>query len=652
MRYRLIPAKWKYAEHAAEGKPNPYIREGEFQESALRLYNRDGYNIYFFPNDSKDQNGIKDFFNNTHVDNFKWVMIDIDLKDGIYASTIEAVDKIKSFPLAPTVINTTGNGVHAFWRMKELDARNYVELQQKLITYFQSDESVYTILQLMRVPGYYNVKDKVNPKMVENLLHDPSAQYIVPDFAFLPELSTYRRGLVEAHLMPPEEKARLIELASTNLPEKFSKLLNRSDQIKDLFLCKYGEDRSSALWKLCHQLVKLSYTREEILCIAVNTEKGKEKGPEWVQKYIMNDIFTHDIRGNKVDMKWKTLKTIKDTPSVDNNTVFKLKTHQLCPFAYGYRPGDVLGLIGGSGAGKSTVCLNIIREIAEENPEFLHVYISLEMSQDEIFDKISKQITDDNILSKLILISNENDDGTHRDLSLQDIDDILSQIKNVTGLKIGVVVLDNINILDHGLSKNRVRTQDEHGSLKKICKDIKQVAKTQEVFWITQSQSSREKAGEGDIMIFQDAAYGTSKFENYCSFVITLWQPLKNQYAAMSKDEGISNRNLRVLALRYCKNRFQRAEDKVFPGEVGLLSYILETDKLVSMTEREMIAYHKYQPLAQEINKKSKKDRDIMVGEFAVPKAANGDDYEAVHKLRKEVFSDDNDEGGAKPTPQ
>jgi energy-coupling factor transporter ATP-binding protein EcfA2 len=653
----LIPAKWKKEEAKAQSKVPPKILEGEFNNNSLKLYNREGYNIYFFPNDSKTNNSKDGWFSGEDIDNFKWVFIDIDLKDKVYASITEAVDKIKSFELPANVINITGNGVHAFWRLEDLDAFNYVTLQQKLIIHFKSDPSIYTVLQLMRVPGYYNTKDQYNPKLVETIQQDMTKRYKVSDFGFLPELDALHKSLVETHLTPAAERVKRIELASTELPSRFTELLNRSEQVKDLFLCKFGEDRSSSLWRLCHMLVKMNYEREEILRVAINTDKGKEKGADWVQKYIMDDLFTHDIRGQKVNFQWRTLEEVKTKAATTvNSTVFKIPTTQLCPFDYGYRPGDVLGLIGGSGAGKSTVCLNIIREVAEANPDFVHVYISLEMSEEEIYDKVRKQVgATETILPKIIIISNENDDGTYRNLSLQDINDSLTQIKNVTGKAIGVVVLDNINIMDKGLRSKGGRESYENANLMQICKDIKEVARTQEVFWITQSQSSREKAGEGDLPLYQDAAYGTSKFENFCTFVITLWQPLKNQYGAIAQDDTISNRNLRVIALRYCKNRFQSVNDKALVGEIGLLKYDLVTDRFSKMDERDMIIYHKYEVLAKDINKKKKSERDMNIASFTIPTAAGKEEsakYDTIHKLRAEVFSDNNIEVTAKPTNQ
>ena len=48
-RYRLIPAIWKKEDHKKKNLDPPRILEGSFTSTELKVYNQEGYNIYFFP---------------------------------------------------------------------------------------------------------------------------------------------------------------------------------------------------------------------------------------------------------------------------------------------------------------------------------------------------------------------------------------------------------------------------------------------------------------------------------------------------------------------------------------------------------------------------------------------------------------------------
>src|SRR6185436_2856856 len=135
--------------------------------------NSKGYNIYFFPNHpSKDvyAGGIK-YLNGRNIDVFKFVFVDMDLKDGNYPSKEVFLETIGQFPLKPTMVVDSGNGIHAYWRISDLDRNSYVITQLALLKHFQTDDSVWTVLQLMRVPAYLNTKrhgDYVQAQILED----------------------------------------------------------------------------------------------------------------------------------------------------------------------------------------------------------------------------------------------------------------------------------------------------------------------------------------------------------------------------------------------------------------------------------------------------------------------------------------------------
>ena len=620
-RYRLIPSKWLKDRYTSADLSAPSIKEGYFTQEELDMYNREGYNIYYFPNGPIQDPGVR-FISYKNIDRFSFIFIDIDLKDMVYSTKQEAIDKLKSYTRIPTFIVDSGNGVHAYWRVSDLTKEAYVTLQLKLIQEFKSDPSVYTILQLMRLPKTYNVKVENDKKYVDTVLKS-EATYTVNDFNYLPPLNETQKGQLEAQLNPDKCKNFLTEV-SDSLPQKFQWLINRDQYIKDLFYIKAGDDRSSTLWKLTHELIKRRYTRQEILDVASKTPKVQDKGLKWYQEHVLKTALTHNIDGSKRKFGFKSLAEVVNSDSfLTDKPRLSLNFDKLDPFIYGFRQGDVEGLIGGSGSGKSTYCLNKIRLMAANNPDFIHVYVNLEMSSEEAGMKFQKQLSSmengDKLQNKLYLIDNQAEDGSFKNLSLEDIKNEIITLESITGEKVGCVVIDNINILDKGLKDSRSRETYENQTLMKVCKDMKAFARMLDIYLIMQSQTSREKAGElCNVPLYQDAAYGTSKFEAYCSYVTTIWQPLREVYPNIQVDWELSDyqQDCRLLALRYCKVRFQDKNDKIKPNDVVLLRYNIENDTLTDLNVDDQEVYNKYHPLAMELLKKKKREKETNIVHF------------------------------------
>ncbi len=78
---------------------------------------------------------------------------------------------------------------------------------------------------------------------------------------------------------------------------------------------------------------------------------------------------------------------------------------------------------------------------------------------------------------------------------------------------------------------------------------MKAFAEKTNTLLVMQSQTSREKAGNGDLELNKDAAFGTSVFENFCDYLITIWQPLKRMYA-----EGAPT----ITVFKFCKIRHKK----------------------------------------------------------------------------------------------
>jgi hypothetical protein len=139
-----------------------------------------------------------------------------------------------------------------------------------------------------------------------------------------------------------------------------------------------------------------------------------------------------------------------------------------------------------------------------------------------------------------------------------------------------------------------------------ICHAMKSFAINTNTLLVMQSQSSREKAGIGDLELNKDAAYGTIYFESYCDYLITLWQPLKRCHA----ERGCPT----VTAFKYCKIRHKKARLDVIQEDVPyFLLFDSEKEELRDLTQDEKISFDFF--LKKATNKR-KADRKTDIVEY------------------------------------
>jgi hypothetical protein len=185
----------------------------------------------------------------------------------------------------------------------------------------------------------------------------------------------------------------------------------------------------------------------------------------------------------------------------------------------------VIGLIAGSGVGKTAMALNAFEGFVHNNPDYDHFYVPLEQPPNEIADRWKTMCGDRTHLhDKVHVISNYADDGSFRHLSFDEIKDYLLKFQKETGRKVGAVVVDHIGAL------KKKGSDGENQDLMDICHSMKAFAIQTNTLLLMQSQTSREKAGIGDLELNKDAGYGTMYFEAYCDYVLCIWQPLKRCY--------------------------------------------------------------------------------------------------------------------------
>lgn len=597
MFYRLIKPLWGQDRIYKDGKwvknPNmvklikgPNILEGCFDEEFIAKKNKAGYNVYWFPNhpSSDIYSEEKKHLNGRDIDVFKYVFVDMDLKDGVYKSKEEFLEKLKAFPLKPTMTVNSGNGVHAYWAMTDLDRDTYCYAQMGLIEHFQTDPSIYTVMQLMRYPGFKNTKQ--HDKLKDVTLYDELCSGEEYSVSQLPEeifsISEAGQTSVQRHLDKLDGKIAVQIDSDVNLdelPDSFVDLLEKEEKIYDLFhrpVETYG-DRSGADLALANILFRKGFNIKEAIQVIGNSKKAISKG-----------IYRFEYARATVERAFKDNKEPKFEFATADQLEQEMEVGDL-KYANGpeffdclenrWQKGDILGLIAHTGVGKTTIALKIMRDMIENNPDNddVYVFFSLEMAAKKIVTRWLKLVGKNSKLSsRLIVISNLNDDRTSKEINLQDLVDFCKTIRQQTGKDIGAVTIDHLQeirpIIDMrrrptfgaenetGYSGNRSKVLSDVN----LCKQLRPLANALDTFLIILNQTTKERGGEGDIPLGVSAAYGSSNFEKICDYIITCWQPLRRVYHMTE---------LRVLAWQYAKIREQGPKDAVTVYRRNLLRY-------------------------------------------------------------------------------
>lgn len=628
MIYRVIAAKWAEANGSIPRVERSL--EGEFTFDELLAYNEKGYNCYYFPNypSSETYAGLpispttkrKRQVKGSDVDTFEWVFVDLDMKDfqnedpnrrHEYADKTQFIERVlTSDGLMPTMIVDSGNGVHAYWRTNGLDAKTFLRLNRRLCRHFHTDPAVSTLNQLMRVPNTLNVKDQENYKLAEVLWEEPENIYDIETVHhWLPGITPDDEAYCNQHydmVHNAEQRAQDVK----DIPAKFLTMVRNNKELRDQFNGPH-KDRSAADFRLGIMLFDLGFTQDEAIAVLSRTAKASERSKVHQYGYaknIVDKVWVEQPEENVTRPAGTCLaKSVKEI--LESGEVFgpRIPCHRMVDAtAHGFRLGQVLGLIGGAGNGKSTTAMNLFRWFTElnSNKDYIHVYVSLEQPEKEISAKwrkmaaeLRRERPDVDWDSVVYVVGNYNDDGTYRELGLDEIQACVVQLEKETGKKVGCLVVDHIGIL------KQLKGVDEFSGLIGICKRLKAFAIATNTFFVIQSQTSRAKNGGGDVELDMDAAFGTSNFEFFCDWILTTWQPLKRIYPRMTNENFLA-----VLAYKYAKIRHRDAlADDIKQDTVYGMKFDPRTELLREMTSDQHKAFAFWQTQATQLRNRDKK---------------------------------------------
>ena len=571
------------------------VVEGVFSDLDIQEYNKKSYNIYYLPNYfSKYSAG--NIVRGKDIDTFEYCFVDFDLKSKTYKDKESFLAAVGQQNIPPTKVIDTGNGVHVYWRVSNLDAVSYLKLTRRLMHLFNTDPAVGQIYQLMRYPGTLNTKIEDAPLPCETL-YESDAVYSREELdTLLPTLTPEEEEYCVQHYNRTYGIVSQDTEIDDTLPPKFASLLSENSEAKNIWLGNV-EDRSKGDYRLGHIMWASKYTKDEALSVLVNSAKALFRAPSGRISYaagIVNKIWAAEENKETFASLSNSVKYILNC-STNALEGTRFHCHKWVDNTYnGFRLGHVIGLVGGSGVGKTAVALNMFEGFVACNPDYDHIFVSLEQGRNEIALRWKTMCGDnDNLHEKVHIIDNYDENGVYRDLSLTTIQDYILQYQKTHARKIGCVVIDHIGVL----SNNDRLGQDE--GVKKLCKQMKTFASQTNTLLIMQSQTSREKAGIGDLELNKDAAFGTSVFENFCDYLITIWQPLKRCYTAGAPT---------VCAFKFCKIRHKKQhKDNITEDTRYLMIFDPDTEKLRFLTSQEEKSFSFFNKQAVGLRKQDRK---------------------------------------------
>lgn len=610
--------------------PPPWLRESDptalpkqrdcTLEEALEL-NKRGLGVFYYPNGVKDlsnvpinpKTGRTRFLKAQDIDDYRVVFLDLDMKHGAYPSVNAFLDKLAEFPVsAAKVVLSGGGGCHVYWNVQDLDAMSLLRLNRRLARHFRTDTAVAAIKQAMRVPGTLHTKDKDNFVPCEAIYEDPAQTCTAEQLdRALPPITAEDEAFCQRHYDSVYNPQASKHAVGTELPRAFLDLCLVNKDVKRLFFDDH-KNRSDADWALGMALHEHGITASDAVTVLSRCQKAMERQEHHRISYgenIVNKIWeTEEEKAAKKTRPYKyPFRTVKEILSSPEGEGKRIRCHEAIDATeYGFRLGHVMGLIGGSGNGKTTFALNLMRWFVERNinEDYVHVYFTLEQTEREISAKWAKMAhslsvsrPDIDWQSKVVVVGNYNDDGTFRQFTLEDMKEYVLALEQSTGVKVGVVVGDHIGIIKHK------QAEGEYGGLIATCQALKAFAIATQTFFIIQSQTSRGKNGGGDQELDLDAAFGTSAFENFTEWLVTAWQPLRRVYSRMEGKE-----RLYVTAYKFAKIRHRDAiKDAIKLDDVHGLKLDIETGLFSELTSDEIDRYAWWNKLATSARNEDRK---------------------------------------------
>lgn len=286
----------------------------------------------------------------------------------------------------------------------------------------------------------------------------------------------------------------------------------------------------------------------------------------------------------------------------------------------GWRRGEILSLIGDSGCGKTEVALAVMIAILKEHPDECAVFISLEMTDQELYKRIVNMVGEDSeILDRFFIVSRYDEDGNSKNVSIDWVQRELGRYNEQLG-----------NVICYCLDHCHILGENDPSTLNSIMIKLKEISVSLNCLGIPLAQVNKSSGGKGEIPLDADSVLGMSQLKYISSNIIQIHRPILR----LEEDA-----NLSVLAWGYAKVREPHKDDKVKRGQNKLLTYDLETRTLRQLTTGEYSAFKMYYNELLEMKSAEEKSKAFA---YDLKKEIITKDGKTIEI--KEIFSGDRDD--------
>jgi hypothetical protein len=475
----------------------------------------DHTNIYFGVGTRNGDGGTK-----AHLVNIPCVWADIDFKT---LPIDVAREKIAHFPLKPSIIVSSGGGIHAYWLLKEpvgySDTESVEDVNRRIQAHIGSDD-VHDASRILRVPDTVNRKPEYNPQPICKVLRDNDFYYNIEDFLeILPKAQESKRGT------NPDKKSSgwLVEamkgIDKSQTPEKSRNVTGT--KIAGYFINKLPQQDVLTILRTWNINNKPPLDENELKTIASSVSRYSD-----VSTKSRVDISNVYDSARMIEEYKSYIKTLKQ-----NRFITGIK--QIDKRIRGVAGGEVLTIIARSGSFKTAMLQNLLKSYIN-NSSWASVFFSIEMpvaslteryleildgctgrEVENLFSDPSEadiqQITENSFrheLDKLFVIPTR--------VSLSDITAYVQLIERERNIKIGVIGIDYLGLMEGpGAS--------EYEIISRLSTGLKSTAKLLDIPVVVLCQVSR-KGASGNSEISLDMGRGSGAIEEAADFVLGLWQ--------------------------------------------------------------------------------------------------------------------------------
>lgn len=281
--------------------------------------------------------------------------------------------------------------------------------------------------------------------------------------------------------------------------------------------------------------------------------------------------------------------------------------------------GDITMVYAGAGIGKTSTILYIYKHILMNNPKGVVVFVSLEMTAQEIAEKWALATQDTPELSdRFYIVENYDAQGISKMLTVEGIKYELKRIKDALGETIIATCVDHLHQVNNNGSPDFNPVMD---ALKVLAVEV-------DTHLFVPSQTTKGK-GVGDIPVPKDGCFGTSKAEWLATNILTIFQPLLR----VQKEA-----DLPILAWSFVKIRYKNKSDKIKEGMNYLLYFEHDTQDLRDLTNQEKADFEMYFEKVNELRSNEEKYKSYQFDLSTIVKGKDGKEV----RLNKIV-------GGGKP---